>query len=92
MKILYGLILILMLCGCDAEQSDVTQTFKLPPELKDYKVIKLQQNNTGLALYVLVKTNENREVIGTTTSEKNPVHTIIVDGQEYIRKDNNEFR
>jgi hypothetical protein len=86
MKILYGLVLILMLCGCTASNEDVTANFKMPNELSNYKIIRL--NSEGpINLYVLVKTHENREVIGTSTSEKSPIHTVVIDDKEYVEKE-----
>ncbi len=80
-------LFVCIFCGCSGSNKDVTESFNLPAELKDYKVIRL--DSTLHSLYVLVKanTNENREVIGTSTSGKNPIHTIVIDDIEYVRKD-----
>ena len=84
-KLVYSVAFGLLLCGCSARYTDVTDTFKMPPELKDYKVITLFNGDTGL--YVLVKrSGEDREVIGTTRPGKGPIHTIVVDGKEYTEK------
>ena len=45
-------------------------------------------SSDGTMLYVLVKSNENREVIGTMKYDKNPIHTIVIDDVEYVRKNN----
>jgi hypothetical protein len=83
-----GLLLIcglLGLCGCSSSQTDVTEQFKLPPELSEYKIIYLY-SETGQTLYVLVKKNqENREIIGTTHSSKASTHLIVIDGEEYSK-------
>jgi len=86
MKIFLALILLVFIVGCSAHPKDITSEFKLPPELKDYRVIQLHRDGGAMALYVLVKSNENREVIGTSTSEESSVHTVVIDDKEYIEK------
>jgi hypothetical protein len=78
-----GLLLIcgmLGLVGCDATQTDLTGTFSLPPELKDYKVFRITSTDTT-CLYVLVK---NKEVVGVSTTGKSPIH-VVIDGEEYSK-------
>ena len=56
----------IIVCGCSASHEEVTGGFSLPPELKDYKIVRLA-SDTGNHLYVLVKKDgEDRPVIGTT--------------------------
>jgi hypothetical protein len=71
--------------GCDPEQKDITDNFILPPELKDYKLIQLFGKGHTSVLYVFVKNKEDREVIGTSTTGKVPVHVVTVDGEEYSK-------
>lgn len=79
-------VLIAIIGGCSAGVQDQTYQFKLPPELQDYRVINMQSEN-GVSLFVLIRrTNETRQVIGTTYAQKVPTHTIIIDGDEYVRK------
>jgi len=89
-KMLYIFIISLFICifcGCTAKYGNETSSFKLPPELQNYKIISLMSSD-GTMLYVLVKSNENREVIGTMKYDKNPIHTIVIDDVEYVRKNN----
>lgn len=80
---LIGIVGISLLSGCTAGYEDRTQLFNLPPELKDYKVVRLDSTN-GVMLFVLVKKeNENRPVIGTVQTGKHPVYTIVIDGVNY---------
>jgi len=84
---LYLIVLLILLCGCAAEYKDVTKDFILPKELQEYKVIRLHKDS-GTTLYVLVKKDkEDREVIGTTDRSGKFTHTIMVDGEEYIKKE-----
>jgi hypothetical protein len=80
------LVVFIFICGCSASHEEVTENFSLPPELKDYKIVRLA-SDTGNHLYVLVKKDgEDRPVIGTTQSGKSPVHVIVIDGEEYVKK------
>lgn len=84
---LYIIILLMLLCGCSASNRDVTSSYNLPKELEDYKVVQLY-SDSGNCLYVLVKKNkEDREVIGTTEPGKVTYHTIVIDGEEYVKKE-----
>jgi hypothetical protein len=85
-KVMLVMVLGLLMAGvsgCDPEQKDITDNFILPPELKDYKVIRLYDGFQ--CLYVLVKNKEDREVIGASTTGKVPVHVVTVDGEEYSK-------
>lgn len=78
-----GIVGMSFLSGCTAEYTDQTQTYNLPPELKDYKIIRLQSTD-GVYLRVLIKKeNEDRPVIGTVQTGKHPVYTIVIDGVNY---------
>lgn len=77
------MVLGLLMVGCDPEQRDITDSFVLPTELKDYKVIRLYDGFQ--CLYVLVKNKEDREVIGASTTGKNPVRVVTIDGDEYSK-------
>ena len=79
-------IVVALLCGCTPSSQDVTKSFNIPPELKGYHVVRLNDEN-GVVLYTLVKSkDEDREVVGTMLSGKNPIHTIVIDGKEYVEK------
>ena len=83
-----SILFVCIMCGCTASNKDVSNSFILPPELQDYKVITLTERDIGTVLYVLVKKDkEDRIVIGTSQSGKNPAHTIVIDDVEYVRKD-----
>jgi hypothetical protein len=83
-KVMFAIALGLFMVGCDPEQKDLTDNYILPTELKDYKVIQLFGKDTTI-LYVLVKNKEDREVIGASTTGKNPIHVVTVDGDEYSK-------
>jgi hypothetical protein len=82
-RLIAVLFLVLGLVGCRADYSDETYRWKLPPELKGYRVMTLSSKN-GNYIYVLVKNGvEDREVIGTTVPGKVPRHTVVIDGEAY---------
>jgi hypothetical protein len=85
--VMLSVMFLCFLVGCSAANEEVTENFSLPSELKEYKIICLSSGK-GMFIYVLVKKeNENREVIGTSQSSgKYQAHTIVVDGEEYIKK------
>lgn len=86
-----GLLVLITLCGCVPESTDITSGFNLPNELKDYKLFELNDGN-GRRIYIVVKTNklnktnEANEVIGVAYPQGKTVgHTITVDGETYGR-------
>lgn len=81
MLILIGLIVVL--AGCTASYEKSTDSFSMPPALKDYDVYRLDSTG-GSSLYVLVKKDgEDRPAIGTTQPGKTSYHTIVIDGEAY---------
>lgn len=87
MKKFITIMFTLAFCGCSNSSIDITDCYEMPPELKDYKIIALEREGGLQCLYVLVKKEkEDRPAIGVSTSGKHPVHTIVVDGVEYIKK------
>lgn len=87
MKLYLIVMMVAFLSGCTASYTDQTESFKLPDELKDYKVVRLEDDSVRV-LYVLIrKTNENRNVIGTTSPQgKTMTHTVVIDGETYIQE------
>ena len=78
-----GIVGMSFLSGCTAEYKDQTQSYNLPPELKEYKVVMLSSTD-GTILFVLIKKeNEDRPVIGTVATGNHPVYTIVIDGVNY---------
>jgi hypothetical protein len=82
----------MVLTSCVPTNEDVTSKWNLPPELKNYKVIEIT-DSTGITLFVLVKKEgEDRPVIGTTDTGKNPMRIIVIDdtkvevnGETYLK-------
>lgn len=80
------LFMLVLMCGCAASNTDVSTSFQLPPELENYRVIRLA-NTSGNHVYVLVKKgNEYRNAIGTSVLGRYPSHTIVIDDVEYTPK------
>lgn len=76
-----GIALIaLLMMACDAETTDITEEFKLPPELSGCKVYRLESIKDRL---FIVKCGDTAPATGTTTGSKHPVTTVVIDGRHY---------
>lgn len=76
-----------LLIGCTPETTDITGNFVLPNELSDCKIFYMRPSDVGS---ITVARCPNSTTSTTYSSGKTTHTTIVVDGVEYIKKEENE--